>query len=92
MAVFLARNRTPVFKDQLDHGEGWGAGSFIEIDGSRYILTNEHVAVARNPDQQLGFQLADQGELFIGQGNHVLAARSRMRNCDDDYLGAPEST
>src|SRR3954464_2123833 len=38
MTEYLARYRTPVFKDQRDHGEGWGSGSFVEVDGSKYNL------------------------------------------------------
>lgn len=71
MTEYLARYRTPVFKDQRDHGEGWGSGSFVEVDGSKYILTNEHVATIRHSDQQLGFQLADQETLVVIRGNHV---------------------
>ncbi|TIM38173.1 hypothetical protein [Mesorhizobium sp.] len=71
MTNHLARYRTPVFKDHGDHGEGWGSGSFIEINGSKYILTNEHVATTRHSGARLGFQLADQDKLVLVQGDHV---------------------
>lgn len=27
-----------------DYGEHWGSGSFVALDGARYLMTNEHVA------------------------------------------------
>ncbi len=71
MTTYLAQYRTPVFKELGDHGKGWGSGSFIEVDGAKYILTNEHVATIRHSGTFLGFQLANQDKLFRVQGNHV---------------------
>ncbi|MEX2299141.1 MAG: hypothetical protein WD715_17120 [Dongiaceae bacterium] len=71
MTTYLAQYRTPVFKEKGDHGKGWGSGSFIEVDGAKYILTNEHVATIRHSGKFLGFQLADQNTLFRVQGHHV---------------------
>ena len=29
MTKFLTTYRAPVFKDHINHGEGWGSGSFL---------------------------------------------------------------
>ena len=71
MTAYLTQYRTPVFRDIKDHGEGWGSGSFIELEGKTYILTNEHVAKIRHRGEALGFQFADQEALFSVRGNHV---------------------
>jgi len=71
MTAFLAKYRTPIFKDRGDYGEGWGSGSFIDLDGNKYILTNEHVATIRHGGDKLGFHLNDQDQLIAVTGNHV---------------------
>ena len=71
MTDFLAARRAPVFKDHVDHGEGWGSGSFLELGGKVFILTNEHVADARTPSQQLASQLHNQEDIWRIVGNHV---------------------
>jgi len=71
MTEYLARYRTPIFMDHGDHGEGWGSGSFIEVDRSKFILTNQHVATIRHSGQRLGFQMAGQEKLILIQGHHV---------------------
>jgi len=71
MTAYLAQYRTPVFKDEGDHGKGWGSGSFVELDRERYILTNAHVANIRHSKNSIGFQLAGQDTLFRVHGNHV---------------------
>lgn len=71
MTEHLRQYRTPVFKDRGDYGEGWGSGSFVELDGAKYILTNEHVATVRCSGEKLGFRFNDQDRLARIQGNHV---------------------
>lgn len=71
MTAHLAEYRTPIFKDQGTFGEGWGSGSFVEIDGTTHILTNEHVATVRHAGEKLGFKLKDLDELASVVGNHV---------------------
>jgi hypothetical protein len=39
--------RTPIFRDCGDHGVGHGSGSYLKLGDRTFILTNEHVAVAR---------------------------------------------
>ena len=71
MTKYLAGYRTPVFKDCGEYGDGWGSGSFVEVRGSKFILTNEHVAAPRRSGKNLGFQLANQETLVSVRGNHV---------------------
>lgn len=71
MTEYLRQYRTPVFKDQGDYGDGWGSGSFVELDGAKYILTNQHIATVRFSGDQLGFKLNSQDALFRIKGNHV---------------------
>jgi hypothetical protein len=59
MMAYLAQYSAPLFKDHGDHGEGWGSGSFVEIDGAKYVLTNQHVAAPIPKGQRLGLKLKD---------------------------------
>jgi hypothetical protein len=63
-------NRTPIFIDHGDYGEAWGSGSFIELDGRKFILTNEHVARVRR-SQKLGFRFDEQENMPRVIGNHI---------------------
>jgi hypothetical protein len=49
----------PIVKRHHDHGEAWGTGSFLRLGSRIFILTNEHVARARN-EIRLLHQLHDQ--------------------------------
>jgi len=69
MMAHLKQYRTPIFVDHGDHGEPWGSGSFIELDGRKYILTNEHVARVR-ASEKLGFRLDEQEDMPRVIGNH----------------------
>jgi hypothetical protein len=71
MTTYLKRYRTPVFIDHGDHGEPWGSGSFIEIDGVKFVLTNEHVAEARAKGKRLGVRFDEQDRLPYVIGDHV---------------------
>lgn len=71
MTAHLKQFRTPLFIDHGDYGEGWGSGSFIELNGRKYILTNEHVAEARRDSLQLGFRFSEQDQLPRILGDHV---------------------
>lgn len=68
MMAYLKQYRTPIFVDHGDHGEPWGSGSFIELDGRKYILTNQHVA---NTPKQIGFRLDGQEDMPRISGNYV---------------------
>lgn len=71
MTAFLSARRAPVFKDYGTHGEGWGSGSFLQLGGRVFILTNEHVAYARSPSQDLASQLHQQEDIWRIVGKHV---------------------
>lgn len=49
----------------------WGSGSFIELNGRKYILTNQHVAKVRSSSRQLGFRFDEQDQLLRITGDHV---------------------
>ena len=70
MTAYLKQYRTPIFIDHGNHGEEWGSGTFIELDGQKYILTNEHVARARN-SQRLGFRFDEQENMPRVIGKHI---------------------
>ncbi|WP_158912795.1 hypothetical protein [Caulobacter sp. S45] len=70
MMDVLRRYRTPVFKDQGDYGDGWGTGGFVEIDGSKFVLTNQHVATVRHDGDRLGIRYEAQEDLVVLGGNH----------------------
>jgi hypothetical protein len=55
----------------IDHGEGWGSGSYIRLGERRYVLTNEHVATIRHQGRRLGHQLLNDEVLNPIVGNHV---------------------
>ena len=63
MTAYLKQFRTPVFIDHGESGEGWGSGSFIELYGRKYILTNEHVAEPRRRSLHLGFRFDEQDQM-----------------------------
>ena len=54
-----------------EHGELRGSGSYIEIGGRVFILTNEHVSNARSSEQVLLHQLLNQDTLHPIVGNHA---------------------
>ncbi len=74
MTAHLKQFRTPLFIDHGEYGEGWGSGSFVGINGRKYILTNEHVAEARSRSLQLGYRFDEQEQLLRIAGDHVAKA------------------
>jgi hypothetical protein len=70
MTTYLKQYRTPLFIDHGDYGEEWGSGAFIELDGRKYILTNEHVARARD-SKSLGFRFDEQEDMPRVIGDHI---------------------
>jgi hypothetical protein len=71
MTDFLRQYRAPVFEDFGDHGTGWGSGAYLELAGKVFILTNEHVACARNAGRKLGYQFDQQEDILHVVGDHV---------------------
>ena len=71
MTDFLRKYRTPVFEDFGDHGAGWGSGSYLELAGRIFILTNEHVAHVRHDGRDLAYQFDQQEDILRVVGNHV---------------------
>lgn len=70
MTAHLKRFRAPIFEDFGEHGGGWGTGSYFELGGKPFILTNEHVARAREKGRKLIHSFAGQEELRPIVGNH----------------------
>ena len=71
MHAHIAPFCVPVSKHHDDHGTAWGSGSFMKLHDRIFILTNEHVAQARNKPQQLIYPLGDDDEMHFVRGNHV---------------------
>lgn len=57
--------------DGGEYGEGWGSGSFLRLSDKVYILTNQHVACAREEGRVLGYQLDGQEDIRRVVGNHA---------------------
>jgi hypothetical protein len=71
MTEYLKPYRAPIFKDLGSHAEGWGSGSYLQLGNQVFILTNEHVAAAREDGKRLIYQFAGQDDLRLIVGNHV---------------------
>jgi hypothetical protein len=69
--AYLRPYRAPIFEDHGDHGAGWGSGSFLRLGDRIFILTNEHVAAAREQNRPLGTQLLDCDEIWRIAGDHL---------------------
>lgn len=71
MTEFLRPYRTPLFKHYDMFGEGWGSGSFLRLGDEVFILTNEHVAAAREQGMVLTNQFDGQEDIRRIIGNHI---------------------
>ncbi len=71
MTEYLKQYRTPIFRDCGDHGVGHGSGSYLRIGDRTFVLTNEHVAVARESGERLVYQFADSDDLRAVAGDHL---------------------
>lgn len=71
MTSHLRPFRAPVFEDFGDHAKGWGSGSFIRLGEQVFILTNEHVAIAREQGRKLITQFDGQEDFRGINGNHA---------------------
>lgn len=74
MTKFLSAYRAPVFEDFGDYGRGWGSGAFIRLGNRPFLLTNEHVAVAREQKRTLIYKFLEQENLRRVIGNHLSIA------------------
>ena len=64
MVIETAPFVTPISRViEHDYGELEGSGSYIEIDGQRYLITNEHVA-ARLKTHSIGHQFAGSSNVY----------------------------
>jgi hypothetical protein len=77
MTAYLRDYRAPIFEDLGDHGEGWGSGSYIQVGGQIFILTNEHVARAGTSGRGLIHQFNAQEDLRPILGDHFAADAPR---------------
>jgi hypothetical protein len=71
MTDYLRPFCTAIYEDRGDHGVGWGSGSYLRLGDDVFILTNEHVAIAREQDKALAHQFAGQNDIRRIAGNHV---------------------
>lgn len=71
MTDYLRPYRAAIYEDKQDHGVGWGSGSYLRLRDRIVILTNEHVAVAREQGRILGHQFDGQEDIRAIVGNHV---------------------
>lgn len=71
MTAFLRCFRAPVFEDHGTHGDGHGTGSYLQLGSHVLILTNDHVAAARECNRKLIYQLAGEEDFRPIVGNHV---------------------
>lgn len=70
MTDYLRPFCTAIYEDRGDHGVGWGSGSYIRLGDDVFILTNEHVAIARREGKALAHQFDGQKDIRGIVGNH----------------------
>lgn len=63
MTEYLRQSRTPIFRDRGDHGPRLGGGWYLKLGDHIFVLTNEHVAVARESGERLIHQFADSNDV-----------------------------
>ena len=76
MTGYLRPYRVAIIENKQDddgqkYGDGWGSGSFLRLDDRVYILTNQHVACAREEGRVLGYQFDGQEDIRRVVGNHA---------------------
>lgn len=71
MTEYLKHYRTPIFRDLDDHGVGHGSGSYLKAGDRIFVLTNDHVAVARESGERLLYQFSDSTDLHSVAGDHM---------------------
>src|SRR5580658_573911 len=71
MTEYLRPYRTPIYKHYDTYGEGWGSGSYLHLGDKVFILTNEHVAAAREQGDVLTNQFDGQKDIRRIIGNHT---------------------
>ncbi len=77
MQIYLSSYCTPISRHIGDHGELEGTGTYLDLAGQTFILTNEHVACARTATQRLIHQLRDKDEPAFIVGNHLAVRAPR---------------
>jgi hypothetical protein len=74
MTDHLRPHRTAIYDLKEDYGEGWGSGSYLRLGDRVFILSNEHVARAREQGKPhskiLGHQFDGQEDIRAIVGNH----------------------
>lgn len=71
MAAYLRPYRTVVLEHHGDYGSGWASGSYLQLEGRRVILTNEHVATVRHAGRKLAHMFNDADNVYQITGNHT---------------------
>ncbi len=71
MTAYIRPYRTAIYEHKQDHAAGWGSGSYLRLCDRVAILTNEHVAVAREQERMLAHQFDGQEDIRAIVGDHV---------------------
>jgi hypothetical protein len=71
MTEYLRPYRTPIYKHYDTYGDGWGSGSYLRLGDKVFILTNEHVAAAREQGTVLTNQFDGQEDIRQIVGDHA---------------------
>ena len=71
MTEYLRPYRTPIYKHYDTYGDGWGSGSYMRLGDKVFILTNEHVAAAREQGTVLTNQFDGQEDIRQIVGDHA---------------------
>lgn len=71
MHSHVTQYATAISKHHGDHGEAWGTGSYIQLGDRVFILTNDHVARARSPNQMLLHQFQGDEDMHPIIGDHI---------------------
>lgn len=71
MTSYLRPYRTAIYEHKGDYGEGWGSGSYLRLGDRVFMLTNQHVAYAREGGRVLAHQFDGQDDIRAVTGNHA---------------------
>lgn len=77
MTAYLRPYRAAIYEhhaateDDVEHGTGWGSGSYLRLGDKIFILTNEHVSCVRRQNRVLAHQFDGQEDIRLIGGDHL---------------------